>query len=108
MDLLALLYILASVTSILAGLPQIVQILRTKNVEGINLQTYDMWAVLQAAGLPYTVQSGNALWFGVSIGWLIYYVAVIILIEHYRYPHYISVILSHVASFLKLLPVHSH
>lgn len=105
MDLFALLYILASVMSILAGLPQIIQILRTKNVEGINLQTYDMWAVLQVASLPYTVQSGNALWFGVSVGWLTYYTAVIILIEHYRYPHYIRVVLHHVVTILRLLPV---
>lgn len=106
MNIFAIMYIFAASTSIIAGLPQILQIIRTKNVEGISLQTYDMWAALQVMSLPYTIQSGNVLWSSVSVGWLVYYVVVVFLIERYSYPRYMKYILNRIARLLRLVPVH--
>ena len=107
MNILALLYIIASIATVSAGLPQIIQIIRTKDVEGISLQTYDMWALFQTVSIPYTIESGNILWLCTSIGWLTYYVIVILLIEHYQYPHYIRAIVDRVVAVLRLVPVHT-
>ena len=107
MNIFAIMYVFASTTSILAGIPQIVQIIRSKNVEGISLQTYDMWALLQVMSLPYTVQSGNILWSGVSVAWLAYYLVVVFLIERYSYPRYTRYIVSHVARLLSFVPAHA-
>ena len=103
----ALIYGIASVTSIIACIPQLLQILRTKNVEGISIQTYDMWFVMQLFAIPYTIQSGDLLWMAAGFMWAVYYLAVIVLIEHYRYPHYIRVIVAKLVGVLRVIPVHA-
>lgn len=103
----AIMYALASIAAIVGCIPQVTQILRTKNVEGISLQTYDMWFLMQIFGVPYTIQSGDPLWVAAGVSWAVYYLTVIILIEHYRYPHYISVIVARLVSVLRVIPVHA-
>ncbi|MBP6038080.1 MAG: PQ-loop repeat-containing protein [Candidatus Saccharimonas sp.] len=107
MNTFAILYALSAIASIVACLPQIVQILKKKNVEGISLQSYDMWFVLQLGVIPYTIQKGDALWITASVMWAVYYIVMILLIEHYRYPNYINTIANKVASTLRLVPVQS-
>lgn len=102
----AIIYAVASITSIIACIPQLTQILRTKNVEGISLQTYDMWFVMQLFAIPYTVQSGDMLWVVAGLLWASYYLTMIIMIEHYRYPHYIRAIATRFVSVLRVIPVH--
>ncbi len=103
----ALIYAVASLSSIAACIPQVVQILHTKNVEGISIQTYDMWFVMQLIAVPYMVQSGDLLWVAAGLLWAVYYLTVIILIEHYRYPHYVRVIVSRLVGVLRAAPVHA-
>lgn len=101
----AILYAISAVGSVVACLPQIIQVLKTKTVEGISLQTYDMWFVMQAVSMPYIVQSGDSLWITANIVWIAYYLAMALLIQHYRYPHYISVVVGKLVSALRLVPV---
>jgi uncharacterized protein with PQ loop repeat len=103
----AFIYAAASITSIIACIPQLTQILRTKNVEGISLQTYDMWFIMQLFAIPYTIQSGDMLWVAAGILWATYYLTIILLIEHYHYPHYIRVIVARLVSVLRVIPVHA-
>ena len=103
----ALIYGIASITSIIACIPQVIQILHTKNVEGISLQTYDMWFVMQLFAVPYMVQSGDILWVVAGLLWAVYYMTMIALIEHYRYPHYIRVIVARLVSVLRVVPIHA-
>ncbi len=101
----ALLYGIAAVASIVACLPQIIQIIKTQNVEGISLQSYDMWLVLQIISMPYIYQSGDMLWFGANVLWGAYYFAMVLLIQHYRYPRFIRNIVKKVVAVLRLFPV---
>lgn len=107
MNTFAILYAAASIASIVACLPQIVQILRTKNVEGISLETYDMWFIFQIMALPYAIQSGDVVWISAGLLWAVYYVTMVALIEHYRYPHYIRYVVDKVVSVLRLVPIHT-
>ena len=107
MNTFAILYAASSLASIAACLPQIIQIIKTKNVEGISLQTYDMWLLLQIVGIPYTVQSGDPVWACAAVLWLVYYIVMVILIEHYRYPHYIRAVVDKVVAVLRFLPLRS-
>lgn len=101
----ALLYAISAVGFIAACLPQIIQIVRTKTVEGISLQSYDMWFVMQVISMPYIYQSGDMMWFGANVVWVAYYAAMITLIEHYRYPHYMRVIVDKLVQVLRFVPV---
>lgn len=103
----AIIYGIASITSIVACVPQLTQILRTKNVEGISLQTYDMWFLMQLFAIPYTIQSGDLLWMAAGLLWAVYYLTIIVMIEHYRYPHYIRVIVAKLVSVLRVIPAHA-
>ncbi len=105
MTFFSLLYIIASVASIAAGLPQIIQILKTKNVEGISMQTYTMWFVLQAICLPYNFQSGDMMWFAICILWTAYYIVMIVLIKYYKYPRYIRSLVDTFVRIVRLVPV---
>lgn len=102
------LYAISSVGFIVACLPQIIQILRTKTVEGISTQTYDMWLCLQIFAMPYTFESGNPLWIGANFMWLLYYSAMVVLIQHYRYPHYVRVIVDKLVRVLRFVAVPMH
>lgn len=106
MNFLATLYAIAALSSIAACTPQIIQILKTKNVEGISLQTYDLWFILQLTAIPYVVQSGNVLWATASILWAVYYAVMIVLIQYYRYPHYIRSTVGRLVAILRFVPIH--
>lgn len=107
MTTLALMYAIAGGASIIACIPQIVQILKTRNVEGISLQTYDMWFVLQIVCLPYVLSKGDWVLGSISVLWAVYYASIILLIEHYRYPNYIRFAVEKLVTVLRLIPVHS-
>lgn len=104
----AILYAISAFGFVIACLPQIIQVVRTKTVEGISLQTYDMWLVMQVISMPYILQSGDLLWISANIVWVAYYAAMVVLIEHYRYPHYVQVIVSKFVHVTRLLPVPHH
>lgn len=104
-QIFAILYTISTIGFIIAGLPQIIQVLRTKMVEGISLQTYDLWFVMQLVSTPYIAQSGDLLWQSANIMWIVYYGLMILLIEHYRYPHYVRVLVDKFVQVLRLIPV---
>ena len=101
------LFAASTIGFIVACFPQIIHILRTKTVEGLSLQTYDMWFWFQVAAMPYIYQSGDTMWIAANIMWFVYYLAMVLLIQHYRSPHYIRVIVDRIVGTLKLMPVHS-
>jgi len=100
-----LLYAISSFGFIIGCIPQIIHILKTKTVEGISLQTYDMWFAMQVISMPYIYQSADPLWIGANIVWLVYYAAMVVMIQHYRYPHYIRMLVSKFVHVLRILPV---
>ena len=104
----AIMYAVASVATIVGCLPQVIQVFKTKNVEGISLQTYELWLIFQLLSIPYIYQSGDIMWIAANLAWTAYYVLMIILIQVYRYPHYIRVAVSRFVKVLKLIPVPSH
>lgn len=101
----AILYAISTFGFIIACVPQLVQILKTKNVEGISLQTYDMWLIMQAISMPYIYQSADGLWIGANIMWIAYYAAMVVLIQHYRYPHYVRMLVGKFVQVLRFFPV---
>lgn len=103
--LFAILYAISAFGFIVACMPQIVQVIKTKTVEGISLQTYDMWFVMQLISMPYIFQSGDVLWICANVIWIVYYLAMVLLIQHYRYPHYIRVAVQKLVGILRLVPV---
>ncbi len=103
----AILYAISTIGFIVACLPQVIQVLKTKNVEGISLQTYDMWFIMQVMSMPYIYQSGDVLWIAANLVWSAYYLIMVILIQHYRYPRYIRAIVDKVVKLLRLVPAHA-
>lgn len=101
----ALLYAISTIGFMVACLPQVVQVLRTKTVEGISLQAYDMWFIMQVISMPYIYRSGDLLWLIANVVWVVYYGAMILLIAHYRYPRYVRVLVDKFVRFLRHMPV---
>lgn len=104
----SILYAASSIGFILACSPQLIHIIRSKTVEGLSLQTYDMWFALQVIAMPYIYQTGDAMWIVGNIFWCAYYLTMALLIQHYRYPHYIRVIVDKLVHVLRFVPVPVH
>ncbi len=107
-QIFAIIYGISAIALVASGLPQIIQVLKTKDVEGISLETYDMWLLFQILSMPYVLQSGNWLWVGANLLWAAYYAIMIVLIEHYRYPRYVQVMVDRFARLARLFPAPQH
>lgn len=91
-DLLAIGYAAASITQILAGVPQIRKLVKAKNTEAISFTTWGMWGATQGLCMAYNIRNGDAVLIWMSTLWMVYYLIMIALIAYYRWPHHFVIL----------------
>ncbi len=84
MNILALIYTIACIAQIIAGLPQINEIMRKRNSEELSLTTWSMWLLTQVFCFTYMVSTKNIVLMSMSALWLLYYGAMLGVIVYYR------------------------
>lgn len=86
MKLIEILYSLSSSIAILASMPQVMQLLRTKASDELSFSTWSFWLGTQVVNLAYMTALGNHLLMFFSAAWLTFYVVMMVLIVRYRRP----------------------
>lgn len=86
MKLIEIIYILSTLTAVVASLPQILQLLRTKASDELSISTWSLWLATQVITLSYMISTHNKLLIVVSSVWLVFYVVMLGLIFRYRQP----------------------
>ena len=84
MNYIELLYILASVASVIVMYPQIKKLLITKQSDELSLTTWGVWASYQVIALFYAISLFAVPYILVNIVWIIFYGIMLVLIFKYR------------------------
>lgn len=84
MKLIEILFTLSSTTALLASVPQVVQLWRTKASDELSFSTWSFWLGTQAVNLTYMIALGNHLLMFFSAAWLTFYIVMMVLIVRYR------------------------
>lgn len=90
MNILAIGYLVASTAQIVAGLPQIRKLVKSKNAESFSLTTWGMWGATQGVCLAYNVSLGDPVLISLSTLWMVYFVSMLGLIVYYRWPQQLA------------------
>jgi len=78
------LYVLASIVSIAAGIPQLRKLLLTKRSDEFSIPTWSIWTATQAVSLLYSFYLGDIYFTTVCAIWLAFNGLMMILIFRYR------------------------
>lgn len=84
MPLIHILYILGSIVAISAGVPQLRKLIATKQSDEFSLATWGLWAAMQSISLLYAIEVKDTLYAAMSVAWILFYLAIIVLILKYR------------------------
>lgn len=80
-----ILYIIASIVSIGAGIPQLRKLLVTKRTDEFSIPTWSIWTSTQAVSLLYSLYLGDMYFTTVCAIWLGFDGLMMILILKYRH-----------------------
>jgi uncharacterized protein with PQ loop repeat len=78
------LYVIASVVSVGAGVPQLRKLLVTRRSDEFSVPTWSMWTTTQAISLLYSFTLGDLYFTTVCSIWLVFNVLMLTLIVKYR------------------------
>jgi uncharacterized protein with PQ loop repeat len=84
MNLFHLFYLIGTAAAVMAGVPQLRKLLITKRADEFSISTWIIWLSSQVTALAYGWSTGDLLYAGVSLLWLTFYAAMVILIFKYR------------------------
>lgn len=84
MNILAIIFAIASSAQIVAGLPQIREIIRKRSSEELSLVTWIAWLVMQSLCFTYVASVGDPVLMSMSGLWILYYAAMVGVISYYR------------------------
>ncbi len=84
MNFLDILYLVTSLTSLVASVPQVRQLLKEKRSEELSLSTWTMWFICQITFLSYVYSRGEVLMLATNSIWLVFYGTMLFLIVYYR------------------------
>ena len=79
-----IIYIMAATLAISACVPQLRQLIRSKNSSGLSVVTWSIWTFTQMVTLLYVLSIGDVLMAIVSIMWVSFYATMTVLILRYR------------------------
>jgi len=79
-------YIIASFIAVAATIPQVKQLLATKESDELNLTSWSTWTAYQVVATIYGISISAWLYVVVSTAWIIFYVTMLTLIVRYRRP----------------------
>lgn len=84
MTVIELLYMLAAALALTACIPQLRQLMATKQSDEFSLQTWIVWTCAQMMALIYMISIGNVPLVLVNIAWTGFYAYMTYLIYRYR------------------------
>lgn len=86
MNILALSYILASSIQILAGIPQVVKVVKARDAGSLSFSSWAMWGMTQGICLMYSISTGNPILYGMATLWMLFYATMVGVIAYFRWP----------------------
>jgi uncharacterized protein with PQ loop repeat len=86
MNVIFIIYLLATTASIVAGAPQLKKLVTTKRSDEFSLATWIIWLLAQVVQLIYALSVSDRLYAVVCVCWLTFYVLIVGLIIRYRHP----------------------
>lgn len=81
-----ILYIIASIAGIAAGIPQLRKLITTKQSDEFSLTTWLTWGGVQCVSLLYALEVKATLYVAICAVWIVFYAIIIALIIKYRAP----------------------
>lgn len=84
MNAIDILYLVTSMASLVASVPQIIQLFKEKRSDELSLSTWSMWFLCQITFLVYVVSRGETLMLVTNAIWLVFYAAMLWMIVYYR------------------------
>lgn len=84
MNAIDILYLVTSLASLGASVPQVTQLFKEKRSDELSLSTWSMWFLCQITFLIYVTARGETLMFVTNIIWLAFYAAMLWMIVYYR------------------------
>lgn len=84
MTAIDILYLVTSMASLVASVPQVIQLFKEKRSDELSLSTWTMWFFCQITFLVYVVSRGETLMLVTNTIWLIFYGAMLWMIVYYR------------------------
>ena len=84
MHLIEVTYIAAAIIALSAGVPQLRQLFLTKASDEFSLSTWCVWLSTQCVTLAYVTTLKNVLMMLVSLAWVGFYAAMVLMIIYYR------------------------
>lgn len=84
--MIQILYLLASFIAVAATIPQVKQLLITKESDELSLSSWSTWGVCQVMASVYAASIGAWPYVIVSTAWVAFYVVMVFLIIKYRRP----------------------
>lgn len=84
MTAIDLLYLITSLASLGASIPQVMQLFKEKRSDELSLSTWSMWFLCQITFLIYVTSRGEALMLVTNTVWLVFYAAMLWMIVYYR------------------------
>lgn len=94
MELLAIAYSIACFVQLIAGIPQLLEIIRERSSRELSLLTWGGWLAAQFICLLYITSLGNKVLITVSCAWMVYYFAMVSVIIYYRHPRFAPVVVA--------------
>lgn len=84
MNFIDLLYLITSMASLGASVPQVIQLFKEKRSDELSLSTWSMWFFCQITFLVYVSAHGETLMLVTNTIWLLFYAAMLWMIVYYR------------------------
>lgn len=84
MNAIDILYLITSLASLGASVPQVVQLFKEKRSDELSLSTWSMWFLCQITFLIYVTSRGETLMLITNMIWLVFYAAMLWMIVYYR------------------------
>lgn len=79
-----ILYTIASIVGIAAGVPQLRKLIATKQSDEFSLATWLTWGGVQCISLLYALEIKATLYAVICVVWIVFYAVIISLIVKYR------------------------
>lgn len=84
MNPIDILYLVTSMSSLAASVPQVIQLFKEKRSTELSLTTWTMWFFCQITFLVYVTSRGETLMLITNTIWLLFYASMLWMIIYYR------------------------
>lgn len=81
---LTLLLLITGSISVIATIPQIVKLIKTKQSEELSLISWTIWLMYQTVSFLYSIQIKSIAYTIINGVWICFYVLMVVLIIRYR------------------------